>query len=712
MVTAGVYLLVRCSPLIEQSELALTIIMVAGAVTTFFAASVGLFQNDIKKVIAYSTMSQLAQEYNKFIIFRYRTIYEKVIINIIYTLYIFLSLLLIKVSYCLLYFNTTIKIEYLSKFLFQKENKDNIIKIAPNNLLFKDIILNNDKKRTLNPYYITGFVDGDGCFLINIKSSLKRKLGYLIELNFKIKLHWKDKELLEDIKKYFDNKGIIIIRNTGHVEYIVNSIKNFKIIINHFEKYPLITQKWSDYQLFKQAFEIIKNKEHLSLEGLKKIISIKTVFNKGLSDHLKKAFPDLIPIIRPELINSNILNPYWISGFVDAEGCFHVAWINNSKGIALIFKITQHKRDARLLKSFVDYFKCGRYYIKSGNNSGDYIVTKYEDINQNIIPFFEKYSLHGSKSLDFYDYKKVAELIKIKAHLNMKGLEQIKFIRSGMNKGRISNKLERRTISVYSLNHKRTYTNLSYLCFSNRNYSILPIKQKFEDDKFNQWLAGLIDGEGQLIVSKKGYANLKIVMSIKDKSALLDIKQKYGGSIKCIAGYNALRYKLHHKQGLLKLINDINGLIRNPTRMLQLNKVCVLYNMNFKEPKSLIYNNGWFSGFIDAEGSIYINEESNQLILSITQKNKYLLDPLIRLYGGRVVILDSKEAFQYFIYRKKEILDLLDNYFKNFPLKSSKKNKLNLIKNFYLCQEYKSSNIYQIDKFTKWIKFKNIWDRL
>ena len=59
MVTAGVYLLIRCSPLLEQSELALTVIMITGAITAFFAASIGLFQNDIKKVIAYSTMSQL-----------------------------------------------------------------------------------------------------------------------------------------------------------------------------------------------------------------------------------------------------------------------------------------------------------------------------------------------------------------------------------------------------------------------------------------------------------------------------------------------------------------------------------------------------------------------------------------------------------------------------------------------------------------------------
>src|SRR5215472_2539933 len=83
MVTAGVYLMMRCSPLIEQSELALIIIMITGAVTAFFAASVGLFQNDIKKVIAYSTMSQLAREYNKFIIFMYQTICEELIINMI-----------------------------------------------------------------------------------------------------------------------------------------------------------------------------------------------------------------------------------------------------------------------------------------------------------------------------------------------------------------------------------------------------------------------------------------------------------------------------------------------------------------------------------------------------------------------------------------------------------------------------------------------------
>ncbi len=59
MVTAGVFLVVRCSPIYEYSELALNIVTIIGMSTAFFAASVALVQTDIKKIIAYSTCSQL-----------------------------------------------------------------------------------------------------------------------------------------------------------------------------------------------------------------------------------------------------------------------------------------------------------------------------------------------------------------------------------------------------------------------------------------------------------------------------------------------------------------------------------------------------------------------------------------------------------------------------------------------------------------------------
>jgi len=105
-------------------------------------------------------------------------------------------------------------------------------------------------------------------------------------------------------------------------------------------------------------------------------------------------------------------------------------------------------------------------------------------------------------------------------------------------------------------------------------------------------LSGLLDGDGQFQTTKKGFTSLKIIMGIKDKSALYEIKHKYGGSVKKIGGSNALKYKLLNPKGLIILINDVNGLIRNPTRMLQLNKLCEKFKINLKEPQPLTYYNG------------------------------------------------------------------------------------------------------------------------
>ena len=59
MVTAGVFLVIRCSPIFEYSQIALNIVTVVGMTTAFFAATIALVQNDIKKIVAYSTCSQL-----------------------------------------------------------------------------------------------------------------------------------------------------------------------------------------------------------------------------------------------------------------------------------------------------------------------------------------------------------------------------------------------------------------------------------------------------------------------------------------------------------------------------------------------------------------------------------------------------------------------------------------------------------------------------
>lgn len=206
-----------------------------------------------------------------------------------------------------------------------------------------------------------------------------------------------------------------------------------------------------------------------------------------------------------------------------------------------------------------------------------------------------------------------------------------------------------------------------------------------EDKKFYQWLAGLIDGGGCFQLSKKGYASLEIVAHIRDKNCLYQIKHKFGGSIKERANLNHLRYRLHHKQGMLKLIKAVNGEIRNPTRLLQLSKICDKYNIPVIIAAPLTFENGWLSGFFDSDGSIYLN--SSQIFITAGQKNNYLLDILSKLYGGSLYI--EKTSFKWIVYRKSEIIKLLE-YFNLNPCRSAKLNRIKAIPKYYELRELKA----------------------
>ena len=102
--------------------------------------------------------------------------------------------------------------------------------------------------------------------------------------------------------------------------------------------------------------------------------------------------------------------------------------------VKLVYQLSQHKRDEKLLKLLIEYLDCGNIY-KNGD-AFDFRVSKLSDILNKIIPFFKKYPILGVKALDFADFCKAAELMKNKAHLTKDGLEQIRKIKAGMNRGR------------------------------------------------------------------------------------------------------------------------------------------------------------------------------------------------------------------------------------------------------------------------------------
>ncbi|OWZ25828.1 hypothetical protein C358_07073 [Cryptococcus neoformans MW-RSA852] len=86
------------------------------------------------------------------------------------------------------------------------------------------------------------------------------------------------------------------------------------------------------------------------------------------------------------------------------------------------------------------------------------------------------------------------------------------------------------------------------------------------------WIAGVIDGDGYFGISKLGHVSLEVVMELRDEACLYKLKHRYGGSVKATSHAKALRFRLHHKAGILAVINDLNGLLYNPVRIQQFQK--------------------------------------------------------------------------------------------------------------------------------------------
>lgn len=127
-------------------------------------------------------------------------------------------------------------------------------------------------------------------------------------------------------------------------------------------------------------------------------------------------------------------------------------------------------------------------------------------------------------------------------------------------------------------------------------------------------------------------------MGLQDEHALAIIKQKLGGSIKLRSGVKALRYRLHNKKGMINLIDRINGNVRHTSRIKQLESICLNLNIKIKYAKSITKDNGWFSGFFDADGTVTYSIKNSIPQLTISVTNKLLIDvlPFKDRLGGNI----------------------------------------------------------------------------
>ncbi len=135
------------------------------------------------------------------------------------------------------------------------------------------------------------------------------------------------------------------------------------------------------------------------------------------------------------------LNPQWIAGFVDGEGCFHIS-VNPHREMKIGFQVlpeftvVQHVSDVQILFALKSYFKCGVVRVNHGDRMA-YRVRNLEHLVNVIIPFFEQNPLKTKKEIAFLKFKDVIQMMQNKLHLTYEGIEKIKFIAEAMNRKQV-----------------------------------------------------------------------------------------------------------------------------------------------------------------------------------------------------------------------------------------------------------------------------------
>jgi ubiquinol-cytochrome c reductase cytochrome b subunit len=236
-----------------------------------------------------------------------------------------------------------------------------------------------------------------------------------------------------------------------------------------------------------------------------------------------------------------------------------------------------------------------------------------------------------------------------------------------------------------------------------------------KETRFNQWLAGLIDGVGSLQVSKAGYTSCEITVALADERMLRIIQNKLGGSIIPRSEVQTIRWRLHNRSGMINLVNRVNGYIRQSSRLIQLTRVCAVLGVQPLSTDNLHNKHGWFAGFFDAEGTIgyYINGSYNQpqLTLSVTNKLYGDVAHFLAYFGGAICFDKAQNGYyKWSIHAEKNFAAFLE-YTKECQPQSIKRNRLFLIKEYYLLVDLKAHKASEGTVLHKaWINFNRKWN--
>jgi hypothetical protein len=257
--------------------------------------------------------------------------------------------------------------------------KQKYVKLFPNSTLPSDDFL----------YWLIGFTEGDGSFVVNKRGEL----------------------------------AFILIQGTANKDilYMVQNVLKFGNVLKQGPRvYRFIVHQ-------KQLIELII----LLFNGNIVLPTRKTQFNKFLNAYNKKPYSGKIDYSSFSLMPS--LDNAWLMGFTEAEGCFTISLLSNSNAFRTRFILSQ-KGDINLpiLSHCISLFSAGSIEGHSIKDNYSFIVSGLKNV-VNIYPYFDKYPFYGIKKISYNKFKQLNIMLQQELHLDPKNRKNLVILSKDIN---------------------------------------------------------------------------------------------------------------------------------------------------------------------------------------------------------------------------------------------------------------------------------------
>lgn len=278
--------------------------------------------------------------------------------------------------------------------------------------------MNTNYKYKFTPWWVTGFTQADGSFLVNFESRKEGVLPFRPRPYFVITQSKRELNIMIALHKYL---GVGNMRyNQDTVDISVTSIPDLiNVIIPHFDKYPLRGGKIISYLIFRTVVIVIKDGLHKSPAGFiqildlayfmhntsKRTLDIKMNIQNSIISKFGSEVKNIneYPTLLIDFNSANLesdqkagIHKDFVAGIFDGDGSINFTFKSGRRRITSMFTIIQDIHDYSIGRELKEFFKCGEYY-KLSSEASRFQVESIKNLIKYIKPFFESVNLNTVK---------------------------------------------------------------------------------------------------------------------------------------------------------------------------------------------------------------------------------------------------------------------------------------------------------------------------